>query len=520
MRAIENETSVEVLREFGKLCVDHIARLEKELAEAREAKAKKEQLSLSLEDQLTVLRKRLFGKSSEKRPHASDRAQKGAEDKMLLASQSLLPPLKENQTKKLDEDVEYYDLSAEELAEESRQRGIENPSAAQWEEIKGLYDESVEVTVIERVYKKKRQRRKKYHLKKEFNTSDKEVIVTANGPEKLLPGATYSIDIATSVVSDKYVAHIPLERQTRQMESLGLKNMNTKTLYNLSNVVGVYLEPIASMIMEEVIKSGLIIHADESPWPIQIKEQDNGYMWTISNQIGAYYFFEPTRSGKVIKKVLSGYTGKIVCDGYTGYNRLISVGEWELCNCWSHVRRKFTDIEKDYPTETKEILDLIDELFAVEHEARNYPQLKMLRESKSRPLTEKIEATLMKALEEVRAESSLRAAIKYALNHWSGLTIFLKDERVPLSNNEAERMMRHAVMGRKNFYGSRNHNGADLAATMYTIIQSCKKHQLDPRTYIDMIIRLTIKGEAVMTPFEYARQLHEREQTAAVAIIQ
>lgn len=77
--------------------------------------------------------------------------------------------------------------------------------------------------------------------------------------------------------------------------------------------------------------------------------------------------------------------------------------------------------------------------------------------------------------------------------------------RVPLANNEAERTIRHAVMGRKNFYENRTHNGADKAATLYTIIESCKKVELDPRTYINMALRLSTKGLEVPTPLEHAK---------------
>jgi hypothetical protein len=51
-------------------------------------------------------------------------------------------------------------------------------------------------------------------------------------------------------------------------------------------------------------------------------------------------------------------------------------------------------------------------------------------------------------------KDTFRKAIKYSLKRWKELTLFLKHPEVPLTNNEAERTIRHAVMGRKNFYGS------------------------------------------------------------------
>ena len=105
------------------------------------------------------------------------------------------------------------------------------------------------------------------------------------------------------------------------------------------------------------------------------------------------------------------------------------------------------------PCECSEILDLIDELFHLERLATGYDDLKKLREEKSRPLVKKIGDWLFDNQPKARGESRLFKAIQYTLNHWKGLTLFLKDVRIPLSNNEAERTIRHSVMGRKNFYG-------------------------------------------------------------------
>lgn len=54
------------------------------------------------------------------------------------------------------------------------------------------------------------------------------------------------------------------------------------------------------------------------------------------------------------------------------------------------------------------------------------------------------------------------------------------------------------MLGRKNFYGSRSIDGTDLAAMMYTIIESCKKFELDPKTYI----LETLKSSAAKKKFQ------------------
>ncbi|MEN0059375.1 MAG: transposase [Bdellovibrio sp.] len=93
------------------------------------------------------------------------------------------------------------------------------------------------------------------------------------------------------------------------------------------------------------------------------------------------------------------------------------------------------------------------------------------------------------------------------MKRWEGFTLFLDDIRLPLSNNEAERTIRSAVIGRKNYHGSNNHSGAATAATHFTIIESCKKNDIDPRQFLLMSLKRIAAGKSVMTPLEYAKHL-------------
>lgn len=504
MRALEQENDIEVLREFGRVLIKHVERIEQDNKRLRALTVEDGQRLLNFDEQLKLIRRQKFKKGPEKRAHASDRPRDNEQTEILIHGKNPFPPPKD-EGKEIPIEICYHDLTDVELREESKLRGLENPGGDQWEEVDGLFDTSTEITVLERSYKKIIHKRKKRKLKKEFNTSDKEIIITADGPLKLFPGSKYSIEFMAAVVSDKYVMHLPLERQTKAMNSLGLKGMRTSTLSNVCTVVAAALEPLQEKIRLEVINGKLALHCDETPWPIQIKEQDNGYMWIMSNRLGSYYCFEPTRSGEVIKEKIKGFEGVTVTDGYTAYNRLKVFDKITQAFCWAHVRRKFTDIESDYP-ETKGILDDIDRLFAVEREGKTFEELKILRDLKSKPLVEKIKSWLYEHHPKSRGESTLRNAIQYTLKLWHGLVVFLEDVGVPLSNNEAERTIRHSVVGRKNYYGSRNHNGADTAATMFTVIESCKKIELDPRTYILMALKILAQGDLPPTPLEYVRQ--------------
>ena len=228
-------------------------------------------------------------------------------------------------------------------------------------------------------------------------------------------------------------------------------------------------------------------------------------MWVMANQGGSFYQFEPTRSGKVATELLGSFEGPVVVDGYGGYNRFKDESKIILAHCWSHARRQFKDIEGNYPKECKEIVELIRKLFRIEKKVKSYEELSEKRKTESKKIIDEIEQWLIKTRTESRESSGLRSAIDYCLKFWTGLTKFLDDVRIPLSNNEVERTIRQAVMGRKNFHGSRTINGADVAAVLYSIIESCKKVELNPKAYLKYAIGEKISGREVKTPLDYAK---------------
>ena len=351
-------------------------------------------------------------------------------------------------------------------------------------------------------------RRFKYRLKASVGT-EKEVIVTAPSALKIMPGSKYGIDLSVDVAVKKYLYHLPLNRIQSIMRSGGL-TAAVNTLYSLCAFVSFYLEEVYQDIKLEVMECGLCLHLDETTWPITRKKEDDGYMWVMSNAAGSFYQFEPTRSGDIAKELVGSYEGPILTDGFSGYKRHFSKSDKVVMSyCWAHARRKFTDIEKNHPKECKQILKLMSALSKVEHKAKSYEHLQELRTEESAPIVEKIKEWLMEAKIKARSESYLEKAVNYSMNHWDGLTKFLKDAKIPLTNNEAERAVRQSVMGRKNFYGSRSINGADVASVLYTVIESCKKVELDPKAYILMAVKTkaTDKSAKVPTPIQYAKQI-------------
>jgi transposase len=515
---LENEKDPRVLRALINDLVQHNQKLEVRIDKIERENAEKDQAAFNLEERVKLMRRQIFGKSSEKRTEANDRPRDKSQEAALVFSEAAFPaPETRSEQQKgkakgasLEEVIVDHHPSENDLVTESESRGVESAKDSQWEDT-GLYDESIKVTIIERRYVKELHRRHKYRLKEKFNPNpEKEVIITANGPDELLKGMNYSIDFLAAVIADKYISHMPLERQTREMESLGLVGMKNSTLSRMAALGAAALEPMQGAILrEDLLTSDLALHLDETPWKIQSKQEKDGFLWVISNRYGSYYFFKPTRSGQVLKEKLSGYTGPVLTDGFSGYNVVAELGIRQGY-CWAHARREFIPLESHDPT-VKPILDLIDELFAIEREAMTFNDVGKLRQAKSKPVVEKLKSLLSEEILRSRVGSQKRKAIEYILKRWDGLTLFLEETKLPLSNNEAERTIRHAVVGRKNYYGSGNHVGAETAATLFTVIESCKKNDIDPRTFLIMSLHRVARGEPLETPLAYARRTRSNQ---------
>lgn len=478
------------------------------------AKALKDQAVLVFEERVRLLLRQIFATKSEKRNDATDRPRDKSQEEARLFSEAMFPAPEKREDKRyaLHEPIIEHHLSEDDLKKESELRGFENAKPSDWIET-GLFDPSSKIQIVERSYIREMHRRHKYKYVGS-ESPEKEIIVTAPGPDELLPGMSYTTEFVASVVSDKYISHMPLERQTREMESLGLPNIKTSTLSRHAALAAAGLRPLQEKILTELLETDLALHIDETPWKIQNKNEKDGYMWVVSNRTASYYFFRPTRSGKVLDEILGRYDGPIVTDGFSGYNVLDEKDEADKPRnphafCWAHARREFLPLENHDPT-VKPILNLIDKLFEIDRRAKEFDELKQLRKSESEEILERLKVMLFDELPKARQSSHKKKAIEYILKRWNGLTLFARDIRVPLSNNEAERTIRHAVMGRKNFYGSGNSNGADTAATLYTIIESCKKNEIDPRSFLLMALQKVARGEDLETPLAYARRTRQR----------
>lgn len=353
----------------------------------------------------------------------------------------------------------------------------------------------------------------KCHKRQKYACGCGGCIETALGPSRLTPGGRYSIDFAIYVAMSKYCDHLPLERQVRMMARDGLV-VTSQTLWDQIEQLTWVVESVMPRLSSYILGHS-VVGADETRWELFGKKPGQGkswYVWVLRVDTAVYYAIRGSRSAPTAIALLGTFAGVLMCDGYAAYRSLaVQYTRVVLAHCWAHVRREFVDTENTSPVLCGEVLDLIAALYLVERECPKGPEgdedRKKLRDTKSRALIDQIVAWFYRALPKCLPESGLHKAIGYMLNMWSGLVLFLDDPQIPLDNNGTERAARGPVVGRKNHYGSHSLRGTEVAATLYSLVESAKLNGLEPRLYLRIAVRAGLSHETVPLPHEVKAML-------------
>jgi len=197
---------------------------------------------------------------------------------------------------------------------------------------------------------------------------------------------------------------------------------------------------------------------------------------------------------------LKGFRGLLQVDGYAGFGSLVKAatdGGLQLAFCWAHTRRKFYDIHVATKSPLAEqALRRIADLYAIEADIRGQTadERRTVRQERSRPLVEAMKAWLTETLDRISGRSALAQAIRYALNHWSGLVLFPDDGRLELHSNTVERAMRPVALGRKNALFAGADSGGEHWALVATLIQTAKLNKLDPLAWLTDVLERIVSG--------------------------
>ena len=288
------------------------------------------------------------------------------------------------------------------------------------------------------------------------------------------------------VMYQKFCNALPYFRQEKDWKQYGA-SITRKTMANwvIQNSEAFFL-PMYKYFQRKLLERKFAM-ADETPLQVLHESgrraQTQSYMWLFrSGEDGLppiiLYKYSETRAGENAVDFLRGFKGYLMCDGYSGYNK---VPDAKRTACWAHIRRYLTDaIPKgkalDYTQPSVQGVMYINQLFHLEDIIKakhtSFDAIKKARLEKEKPVVEGFLSWLDQQAP-VRG-SRMDKAVTYIQNRRSYLTTYLEDGRCSFSNNLSENAIRPFSVGRKNWLFCDTPNGAQASALVYSMVEMAK----------------------------------------------
>jgi hypothetical protein len=259
---------------------------------------------------------------------------------------------------------------------------------------------------------------------------------------------------------------------------LGLK-LSIGTIHQTLHEAAAAVAPAEEELVEAVEASGLL-HADETPWH---EGKEMLWLWVFVSATTPLYYIA-SRGKELVLNVLRGFGGWLMTDGWISYR-----GYPLRLRCWAHLLRKARGLAESYHREARafggEVLTTLEALMKAVYAAREGPSPGDLTICHERLL-----ADLRAACERARGNRHAKThalAVEF-LNDWMTIFQVLRHPELPLTNNEAERALRHWVILRKLSHGSRNEVGSRVVPILASVIDTCRQRGHSPWPYLKTAI--------------------------------
>lgn len=296
-------------------------------------------------------------------------------------------------------------------------------------------------------------------------------------------GQSLGVDIAVM----HYADHLPFHRMAGIFGREGL-HIDRATLSRVAARVSEALRPVVDAMQEELLGSDCVLGIDGTGVKILARRRCLRRTAYVLHGLG-HVVFRALKAGTA-DDVLEGFVdfrGVVVSDAakvHTGKKSEALGLLVSLCN--AHGRRHFFDARETDPARVNHALAFYQE---VAHAERRWRELDATARQRERerelgPRFEAFRAWLLEERPKLLARSPLAQAFDYALGHWEGLTRFLRDGRLPWTNNESERLLRHIVVGRKAWTFRGSFEGLERGCVLWSLMMSCRMHGIDPRKYL------------------------------------
>jgi transposase len=325
--------------------------------------------------------------------------------------------------------------------------------------------------------------------------------VTAPLPAQPLPKSNASADFLAMLYTVKFVDGMPLTRFGRVLERHNAP-VPSQTLARWVIGGGKLLQPLHNL-MRDILLDGSLIHMDETV--VQVLKESakaptyNSYMWVQTggppDKPVVLFDYDPSRSAQVPTRLLEGFKGYLMTDGYAGYNEIASTTGIERLACWAHVRRRFVEAVRVQPKgkrgKADEAVALIGKLYRIEREFKDAkPEVRhAARQDQSVPTLAEIHAWMTKTVPLVTPKSALGTALAYMKNLWPMLSRYTERADLPIDNNRCENSIRPFVVGRKSWLFSDTPAGAHASAVIYSLIGTAKANGVEPYAWLRRVLR-------------------------------
>ncbi len=346
----------------------------------------------------------------------------------------------------------------------------------------------IDVTVYRRVTRRKRYRQT-------CNCLGRSRTVTAPLPPKVLPKSIYGTSIWVHLLLEKFHLQRPMHRVIEQLRLLGLSLAPGTIADGLKRIEPLFT-PIYDAIRARHLQSAYF-HADETRWKVFVEKAGKTgrlwWLWLFAGKDTVVYVLDPSRSHNVPQSHFGdAVQGVLMVDRYIAYKimRQVKEGKLLLAFCWAHVRRDFVRVGKGYPELTAWALMWLRQIRELYHlnrqRLRHAPETTEFTaaDAKLRHHVAAMAARRDGELADDKLREPCRKVFVSLTEHWSGLTLFVDDPRIPLDNNFGERLIRNPAVGRKNYYGSGAEWSGRLAVMMFSIFATLAVWKINPRKWL------------------------------------
>lgn len=339
----------------------------------------------------------------------------------------------------------------------------------------------------------------KVMLKSDSNnkTPEDRRIICARLPLAPVNRCMAGASVLTDIIIGKFMYHLPFYRQIQQYKESGI-TISDSTMGGWYEAAVEKLKLLYDILRQHILQSEYI-QIDESVLPVIDSEKHKarkGYEWCVRDAIrGAvmFYYDRGSRGGKVAREILGAYKGAVQCDGYDAYDQFEKNDNITVYGCWAHARRKFVDALNENNRLATEAMCFIRKIYKVESDANkaglNADERKEQRLKISYPTIRLFETWMKETYLKVLPNSKMGDAIEYTYSLLPRLSRYVNDGRINIDNNLIENAIRPLALGRKNYLFCGNDASAYRAAIVYSLISTCKAADVDPRTWMEDVLR-------------------------------